>query len=59
VQSFRRQADTAQNFLDAYLGWRSALLSIQELTFYDFERGLPLLQSFGFRASPDLEFDHP
>ncbi len=59
LQSFRRQADTAQNFLDAYLGWRSALLSIQELTFYDFERGLPLLQSFGFRASPDLEFDHP
>jgi outer membrane protein TolC len=55
IQSLRRELDTANNFLDAYLGWRGALLRLQELTFYDFERGMPVVQRFGIvmsRANP-------
>ena len=47
IQSFQRESDTANNFLDAYLGWRRALLRIQQLTFYDFETMLPVLERFG------------
>jgi outer membrane protein TolC len=47
LQSFRRQVDTANNLLDAYLGWRRALLRMQRLTFFDFELGLPVLERFG------------
>ena len=34
------------NLLDAYVGWQQALLNLQELTFYDFERGIPVLERF-------------
>ncbi|MFC1660720.1 TolC family protein [Gemmatimonadota bacterium] len=51
LQSFRRQTDTANNFLDAYLGWRGALLSLQEMTFYDFEEDMPVLERFGVATS--------
>ena len=51
IQSLRRELDTANNFLDAYLGWRGALLRIQELTFYDFERGMPVVERFGIVMS--------
>ena len=47
LQSFRRQVDTANNLLDAYLGWRRALLRMQRLTFFDFEVGVPVLERFG------------
>ncbi len=47
LQSFRREVDTADNLLDAYLGWRRALLRIQRLTYFDFELGLPVLERFG------------
>ena len=47
IQSFQRESDTASNFLDAYLGWRRALLRIQQLTFYDFETMLPVLERYG------------
>ena len=46
LQSFRRQADTAENFLDAYLGYRQAILRIQQLTYFDFENNQPLLNRF-------------
>jgi len=46
LQNFRREVDTANNLLDAYLGWRESLLRIQEMTFYDFERGVPILDRF-------------
>ncbi len=55
TQSLRRELDTANNFLDAYLGWKGALLRLQELTFYDFERGMPVVERFGIvmsRANP-------
>jgi outer membrane protein TolC len=47
LQSFRRETDTAENLLDAYLGWRRALLRIQRLTYFDFELGIPVLDHFG------------
>jgi outer membrane protein len=53
LQSFQRETDTANNFLDAYLGWRRALLRIQELTFFDFERGVPVLERFGISVPTD------
>lgn len=46
LQSFTRQETTAQNFLSAFLGYRNALMSLQQLTFYDFERDMPLLHRF-------------
>lgn len=51
IQSFQRESDTASNFLDAYLGWRRALLRIQQLTFFDFESMLPVLERFGVSMS--------
>jgi len=47
MQNFRRSLDTAGNLRDAYLGWRRALLRVQQLTYYDFEISLPLLERFG------------
>ena len=47
LQTRRRGADTAENLLDAYLGWRQAITRLQEMTFYDFERGVPVLERFG------------
>lgn len=47
LQTFRREADTARNLLDAYLGWRSAITSLWELTYYDFEEDLPVRERFG------------
>lgn len=49
LQSLRREVDTAENFLDAYLGWRDALLRVQEMTYYDWERGVLLMDRFGIR----------
>ena len=49
LQSFARQRETATNFLDAYLGYRGALLDLQELTYYDFEHDAPLLDRFRIR----------
>jgi outer membrane protein TolC len=52
LQSFRRESDTADNLLDAYLGWRRALLRLQRMTFYDFERGAPVLDRYGVVTVP-------
>jgi outer membrane protein TolC len=54
LQSFRRELDTANNLLDSYLGWRNALLRMQELTYYDFELGMPVMERFGVTV-PDAE----
>jgi|GEM_PF-263914 len=45
--SLRREEDTAQNFLEAYLSWRSSLRELQEQTYFDFEAGIPVLERFG------------
>ena len=46
VQAFERQADTADNFLSAYLGYRQAVIDLQQITYYDFEHDMPLLERF-------------
>ena len=48
--SLRREEDTAENFLEAYLSWRSSLRSIQEQTYFDFELGIPVLERFGVQG---------
>ena len=53
IQSLRREADTAENFLDTYLAWRRAILSLQELTYHDYEKDMPVLERFGV-AEPEL-----
>ena len=50
ASTFRR---TARNLLDAYLGWRRSLLRMQRLTFYDFERDVPVLERYGVRLSTE------
>ncbi|MBT8397052.1 MAG: TolC family protein [Gemmatimonadetes bacterium] len=45
--SLRREAETAENFLDAYLSWRSSLRSLQQQTYFDFENRVPVLERFG------------
>ena len=47
LQSLRRERDTAGNFLDAYVSWRESIQSLQRITYFDFERGQPVLQRFG------------
>ena len=47
IQNLRRQSDTANNFLDAYIGWRRALLQLQRQTYYDFESGMTVLEYYG------------
>jgi outer membrane protein len=55
LQNFRREVDTANNLLDAYLGWRDALLRIQEMTFYDFERDVPILDRYQIELPEGVE----
>lgn len=49
LQTFQRQSETARNLLDAYLGWRRSISALQQLTFYDFEVGVPVLERFGVK----------
>lgn len=46
LQTINRESDTAENFLDAYLGFRQAILRLRQLTHYDFEYDMPLLERF-------------
>ena len=50
LQTIERQSTTASNFLSAYLGYRRAILRLERLTFYDFQRGAPLLERFNIGA---------
>ncbi len=49
--SLRRESDTADNFLDTYVGWREALSRLESMTFYDFEMGMPVLERFGIEGA--------
>ncbi len=53
LQTFRTEAETADNLLDAYLGWRNSLQRIQRTTYFDFELGLPVLERYGVRLPGD------
>jgi outer membrane protein len=46
LQTVQRESQTGENFLDTYLGYREALLRLQQLTFYDFLHDSPLLERF-------------
>ena len=50
LQSFERQEDTAENFLQAYLGYRNAILDLQGMTYFDFENQVPVLERYGISA---------
>ena len=47
LQTLRREVDTADNLLDAYVGWRESILRLQELTYYDFEFDIPVMDRYG------------
>ena len=52
LQSFNRQEETAENFLDAYLGYRQALLNLQNYTYFDFENDIPLFMRYQIIEDP-------
>ncbi len=41
-----RQKDTERNFIAAFQGYKRSLISLMELTYYDFENGMTLLDKF-------------
>lgn len=48
--TYRTRAIRPENQLEAYLGYQNALLELQQMTFYDFERGMPLMERFRIGA---------
>lgn len=54
LQSIEREEDTARNFLRAYMGYRDALLELQQLTYYDFENDIPVLERFGIVSRAEV-----
>ena len=51
LQTLRREVDTAENLLDSYIGWRESTLQLQELTYYDFEFDVPVMDRYGLDIS--------
>lgn len=51
LQTINREANTADNFLDAFVGYRQALLRLQEVTYYDFEHDMPVADRFGIQLN--------
>lgn len=51
LQTLRREVDTAENLLDAYTGWRQSILQLQELTYYDFEFDVPVMERYGLEVN--------
>lgn len=47
LQTIQREADTADNFLDAYMGFRNALLELEQLTHFDFASNQRLVDRYG------------
>ena len=41
------QRDTENNFLEVYLAYRRALISLMVQTFYDYENDIPMVKKFG------------
>ena len=46
LQTIDREATTARNFMDAYIGWRESLLDLQRATYWDFQRDTEVLDRF-------------
>jgi outer membrane protein TolC len=56
IQTLNSQTDTAQNLLDAYLGYEQAQLDLLEFTYYDFESQEPIFRRFDLgRYGPSPE----
>jgi outer membrane protein TolC len=53
LQTINREAGTAGNLFDAFMGYRRALLDLQQLTYFDFERNIPVTERFGISLSDD------
>ena len=47
LQTIERETSTAGNFLETFVGYRRALLDLQQLTYYDFEHDMPVVERFG------------
>jgi outer membrane protein TolC len=46
LQTINRESNTEENFLNAYSGYQETLLRLQELTYYDFENDMPIVERF-------------
>ena len=46
ILNLSREADTAENFLQAYVSWKGSLRSLQIQTYYDFGLDRPILDWF-------------
>jgi outer membrane protein len=51
LQTLQRELDTAENLLEAYVGWRESIQGLQELTYYDFELDVPVMERYGIDVS--------
>lgn len=50
LQAFDREADTADNFLEAFLGYRRTLIELSQATYYDFETASPITARYGLAS---------
>ncbi|NJD11147.1 MAG: TolC family protein [Gemmatimonadetes bacterium] len=46
LQAFDREAATADNFLEAFLGYRRTLIELSQATYYDFETATPITERY-------------
>jgi outer membrane protein TolC len=50
LQTIDRESSTAGNFLQAFMGYQETLRRLKELTYYDFEYNMPLVERFAVTA---------
>lgn len=55
LQAFDREAATADNFLDAFLGYRRTLIELSQATYYDFETATPITERYGLGTNGAAE----
>ena len=46
LQTISRETNTEENFLNTYTGYQETLLRLQQLTYYDFESDMPIVERF-------------
>jgi outer membrane protein TolC len=51
LQTISREASTARNFLAAFMGYQRTLLRLKELTYFDFEFNMPVVERFAVAAA--------
>jgi outer membrane protein TolC len=55
LQTIHRESGTAENFLEAFIGYRRALLDLQQLTYFDFEQNVSVAERFGIVKASEPE----